>query len=159
MKDPQNIKNAKDHILYNSVIWNVQKRQISRGRRVDPLGVGMGYCCSDAKLYPTTCLCNPTDCAHQAPLSMGFFRQEYWSGLPFPSPGYHLLEFAQTFVHWVSDAIQSSHPLWSLSPPALNLSQHQGLFQWVSFSHQVAKVFELQLQHQSLQWILRVDSL
>ena len=47
----------------------------------------MGYCCSDAKLYPTTCLCNPTDCAHQAPLSMGFFRQEYWSGLPFPSPG------------------------------------------------------------------------
>ena len=101
----KNIKNAKDHILYNSVIWNVQKRQISRGRRVDPLGVGMG-CCSDAKLYPTPCLCNPMDCVHQAPLSMGFFRQEYWSGLLFPSPGYDLLEFAQTFVHWVNDAIQ-----------------------------------------------------
>ena len=117
-------------------IWNVQKRQISRGRRVDPLGVGMGYCCSDAKLYPTTCLCNPTDCAHQAPLSMGFFRQEYWSGLPFPSPGYHLLEFAQTFVHWVSDAIQPSHPLSPPSLPAFNLSQHWGLFQWVSSLHQ-----------------------
>ena len=52
--------------------------------------------------------------------------------------------------------IQPSHPLLPPSPPALNLSQHQGLFQWVSSSHQVAKVLELQLQHQSFQWILRV---
>ena len=45
------------------------------------------------------------------------------------------------------------------SPPAFNLSQHQGLFQWVSSSHQVAKVLELQFQHQSFQWIFRIDSL
>ena len=55
-------------------------------------------------------------------------------------PVHHQLpEFTQTHVHWVSDAIQPSHPLLSPSPPALNLSQHQGLFQWVSSSHQVAK--------------------
>ena len=57
-------------------------------------------------------------------------------------------EFAQTHVHWVSDAIQPSHLL--LSPSlAANLSQHQGLFQWVGSSHQVAKVLEFQLQHHS----------
>ena len=50
-----------------------------------------------------------------------------------------LLESTQTHVYWVGDAIQPSHPLSSPSPPALNLSQHQGLFQWVSSSHQVAK--------------------
>ena len=66
------------------------------------------------------------------------------SGLPV----YHqLLEFTQTHVRWVGDAIQPSHPLLSPSPPAFNLSQHQGLFQWVCSSHQVAKVLELQLQH------------
>ena len=58
---------------------------------------------------------------------------------------HYLLKFAQTQVHWVSDAIQPSHPL-SSSSPALNLSHHQGLFQWVGFLHQVAKVLELQLQ-------------
>ena len=72
-------------------------------------------------------------------------------------PGIHvhhqLPEPAQTHVHWVSDAIQPSHPLSSPSPPAFNLSQHQGLFQWVSSLHQVAKVLEL--QHQSFQWIFR----
>ena len=133
--------------------------------------------------------------AYQAPLFMGFSRQEYWNGLPFPSardlydpgiepaspelagsfftnsaiwetlnrfiqfpsvtqscptlchlmnrstPGFpvhhQLTESAQTHVHWVSNAIQPPHPLSSPSPPALNLSQHQGLFQWVSSSHQV----------------------
>ena len=65
-------------------------------------------------------------------------------------PVHHQLpEFTQTHVHWVSDAIQPSHPLSSASP-ALNLSQHQGLFKWVSSSYQVAKVLEFQLQHQSL---------
>ena len=68
-------------------------------------------------------LCNPMDCS---------------------TPGLHVLrylpELAQTHVHWVSDAIQPSHPLSSPSPPALNLSQYQGLFQWVGSSHQVAKV-------------------
>ena len=60
---------------------------------------------------------------------------------------HYLLELAQTHVHWISDAFQPSHPLVSPSPPAFNLSQHQGLFQWVSSSHQVAKLLEL--QHQS----------
>ena len=54
---------------------------------------------------------------------------------------HHLPEYTQTHVHWVSDAIQPSHPLSSPSPPVFNLSQHQGLFQWVSSSHQVARVF------------------
>ena len=75
-------------------------------------------------------------------------------------PVHHqLLEFTQTHVHWVSDAIQASHPLSSPSPPALNASQHQSLFKWVSSSHQVAKVLEFQLQHQSLQWTPRTDLL
>ena len=62
---------------------------------------------------------------------------------------HHLPEFTQTHVHWVGDAIQPSHPLSSPSPPAFNLSQHQGVFKWVSSLHQVAKVLEFQLQHQS----------
>ena len=75
-------------------------------------------------------------------------------------PVHHqLLESTQTHVHQVDDAIQSSHPLSSPSPPALNLSQHQGLFQWVSSLHQVAKVLECQLQHQSFQWTPRTDLL
>ena len=58
---------------------------------------------------------------------------------------------AQTHVHWVRDGIQPSHPLSPPSPPAFRLAQHQGLSQWVSSSHQVAKVLELQFQHQSFQ--------
>ena len=79
----------------------------------------------------------------------------------YSTPGFpvlhYLLEFAQTHVHWVGDAIQPSHPLLSPSPPALNLSQHQGIFQWVGSSHQVVKVLELQLQ--SFPWIFRIDFL
>ena len=67
-------------------------------------------------------------------------------------------EFTQTHVHQVSDAIQPHHPLLSPSPPALNPSQHQGLFQWVSASHEVAKVLEFQPQHQSFQWTPMTDS-
>ena len=138
---------------------------------------------SVAKLCPTLLLI-PWTAAHQAPLPMGFLRQEYWSGLPiikwmllllfshevvssslWPHKLQHtrhpcsslLLEFVQTHVHWVGDAIQPSHPLSSPSPPALNLSQHQGLFQWVGSLHQVAKLLEL--QHQSFQWIFRTDFL
>ena len=67
-------------------------------------------------------------------------------------PVHHQLpESTQTHVHWVGDAIQPSYPLSSPSPPAFNLSQHQGFFKWVSASHQVAKVLELQLQHKSFQ--------
>ena len=78
------------------------------------------------------------------------------------TPGFpvhcQLLESTQTHVHRVGDVIQPSHPLLSPSP-ALNLSQHQGLFQWVNTSHQVAKVLEFQLQHQSFQWTPRTDLL
>ena len=66
-----------------------------------------------------------------------------------------LPELAQTHIHRVGDAIQPSHPLSSPSPPAFNLPQHQGLFKWVNSSHQMAKVLEPQLQHQSFQWIFR----
>ena len=73
----------------------------------------------------------------------------------YSTPGFHvhhqLSEHAQIHVHQVGDAIQPSHPLLSPSPPTFNLSWHQGLFQWVSSSHQVAKVLEFQLQHQSFQ--------
>ena len=72
---------------------------------------------------------------------------------------HQFLVHAQTRVHQVGDAIQPSHPLSSPSPPAFNLSQHQGLFKWVSSSHQVAIVLEFQLQHQSFQWIFRTDFL
>ena len=80
------------------------------------------------------------------------------------TPGLHvhcqLPEYTQTHVHWVGDARQQpSHPLSSPSPPALNLSQHQGLFKWVSSLHQGAKVLEFQLQHQSFQWTPRPDLL
>ena len=63
----------------------------------------------------------------------------------------------KTHVHQFRDAIQLSYPLSSPSPPTFNLSQHQGLFRWVSSSYQVAKVLEFQLQHQSFQWIFRTD--
>ena len=84
-------------------------------------------------------LCDPMDCST-------------------PSlPVHHQLpEFTQNHVHWVDDAIQPSHPLLSPSP-AFNLSQHQGLFKWVSSSYRVVKVLKLQLQHQSFQLIFRTD--
>ena len=93
-------------------------------------GRGNRVSCSDVKLCPT--VCDPMDCS---------------------TPGFavhcQLPEFVQTHVHQVGDAIQPSHPLLA-SPPAFNLSQHQGFFSWVSPSHQVAKVLELQLQQSVL---------
>ena len=74
------------------------------------------------------------------------------SGLPVH---HQLPEFTQTNTHRVGDAIKPSHPLSSPSPPTFNLLQHQGLFKWVSSSHQVAKVLEFQLQYQSFQWTPR----
>ena len=87
-------------------------------------------------------LCHPMDCS--------------MPGFPLH---HHLPELAQTHVRWVSDAIQPYHPLSSPSPPAFNLPQHQGLLQWVSSSHRVAKVLEFELQHQSFQWLnsFRID--
>ena len=76
-----------------------------------------------------------------------------WDLLDCSMPGFlvlpYLLALAQMHVHWVGDVIQPFHPLSDLSTPALNLSQHQSLFQWVSSLNQAAKVLELQLQHQS----------
>ena len=75
-------------------------------------------------------------------------------------PVHHqLTELAQIHVHRVGDAIQPSHPVSFPSPSAFNLSQHQGLFKWVSSLHQVAKVLEFQLQYQSFQWIFKTDFL
>ena len=91
---------------------------------------------SVTQLCPT--LCDPMDCS--------------MPGLPVH---HQLLEFTQTHVHRVSDAIQPSHPLSSPSPPAPSPSRHQSPFKRVSSSHQVIKVLEFQLQHQSFQWIFR----
>ena len=88
-------------------------------------------CCSVTKWCLT--LSNPMDCS-----------------LPGFLVCHQLLELTQTHVYQVGDTIQPSHPLSSLSPPTFNLSQHQGLSQWVSSLHQVAKVLELQPQYQSL---------
>ena len=75
-------------------------------------------------------------------------------------PVHHQLqEFTQTHIHRVSDAIQPSHPLSSPSPPVPNISQHQSLFQWANSLHEVAKVLEFQLQHQSFQRNPRADLL
>ena len=83
--------------------------------------------------------------------------------IDFSTPGFpfhhQLLEVTQIHVHWVGDAIQPSHPLSSPSSPMFNLSQHQGLFKWVSSLHEGTKVLEFQLQHQSSQWIFRTDFL
>ena len=77
------------------------------------------------------------------------------TGLSVP---HHLPKFAQVHVHCIGDAIQPSHPLMP-SSPVFNLSQDQGLFQWVSCLHQVTKILELQLQHQFFLWVFRVDFL
>ena len=93
---------------------------------------------SSVQLLSCVWLCNPMDCG-----TPGF-------------PVHHQLpELTQTHVHWIGDARQPSQPLSPPSPPTFNLSQDQGLFQWISSSHQVAKVLEFQLQHQSFQWIFR----
>ena len=86
-----------------------------------------------------------------------------WDPMDCSMPGlpvhHQLPKLHQTHIHRVGDAIQPFHPLSSPSPAAFYLSQHQGLFQWVGSSHQVAKVLELQLQHQSFQWIFKTDFL
>ena len=87
--------------------------------------------------FPT--LCDPVDCS--------------MPGIPVP---HHLLKFTQVHVCYFGDAIQPSHPLMP-SSSALNLSQHQRLFQWVSCSNRITKILEFQLQHQSFQWAFEVD--
>ena len=101
-------------------------------RETEPIGCVSVQFISVAQLCPT--LCYPMN--RSTP------------GLPVH---HQLLEFTQTHVHQVSDAIQPSHPLSSPSPLAPNPSQHQSLFQWVNSLNEVAKVLEFQLQHQSFQ--------
>ena len=76
------------------------------------------------------------------------------SGLSVP---HHLLKFAHIHVHCINDAIQPPHPLMPSVLSALNLSQHQGIFQWVGCSHQMTRILEFQLQHQLFQWVFRID--
>ena len=97
-------------------------------------------CCCYSVTKWCLALCDPRDCSMP-----GFLH--------------YLPELAQTHAHWTSDAIQPSYPLSPPSHLALNLSQNQDLFQWVSSSYQVAKVLEFQLQHQSFQWTPRTDLL
>ena len=102
----------------------------------------MYFCCCFSVTKLCLTLCNPMDCS------------------PGSSVFHYLPELAQTHVHWVSNTIQPSHPPLSLpSLPAFNVSQYHNLFQWVSSSHQMAKVLKFQLQHQSFQWLFSVDFL
>ena len=121
--------------LFEIHITLLQKITISKGKIL--------YCTQFSSVAQSCLtLCNPMDCSTP--------------GLPVQC---QLLEFTQTYVHWVGDAIQPSHPLLSPSPPAPNRSQHQCLFQWVNSSHEVAKVLDFQLQHQFFQWTLRTNFL
>ena len=123
----------------NSVLY-MKLTQADIGTKMD-----IGWILSYLLLYGCLVVCN------------SLWPQEYsTSGFPVL---HYLLEFAQTHVHCIDDTIQPSHPVSSPSPPALNLSQHQGFFQWVGSLHQVAKVLQHQLQHQSFQWTFRVDVL
>ena len=95
------------------------------------------FCCYHCSLAESCrTLCNPMDCSTLVSSAL-----------------HNVLEFVQIHIHWVSDANEPSHPLSPSSPAAFNLSQHQDLFQWVGSSNQVAKVLELQIQHQPIQWI------
>ena len=128
-------------------IWNCNVKSMNQGKlevvkqemvRVNTgiLGISSVQLLSHIRLFET-----PWTSAHQASMS---------NQLP---------ELVQTHVHRVGDAIQPSCPPLFPSPPALNLSQHQDLFQWIRSSHQVAKVLELQFQNHSFQWIFRTDFL
>jgi len=97
------------------------------------------HCCCFSVAQPCLTLCKPMDCS-----------------IPGLSVPHCLLKLAQVQFHCIGDAIQTSHPPKPSSPSALNLSQHQGLFQWVSCS-QMSKILKFQLQHQSFQWVYRVN--
>ena len=130
--------------ICKSMWYTIWKNWKIKSHMIISIGVEKAVCkiqhslqfTSVAQSCPT--LCDPMNCSTP--------------GLPVP-------ESTQTHVHRVGDVIQPSHPLSSSSPPAPNPSQHQDLFQWVNSSHEVAKVLEFQLQHQSFQWTPRTDLL
>ena len=122
----------------NNGIWKINQ---SEAPNMGSIGVRFKFSQFSSVSQSCPTLCDTMDCS--------------MPGLPVHC---QLLEFTQTHVHWVVDTIQPSYPL--LSPaPALNLSQHQGVFKWASSLHQVAKVLEYQLKHQSFQWTLKTDLL
>ena len=102
---------------------------------------------------------SPHFCCHSVAKSCPILRHPVDCSTPGSPVLHRLLEFDQIHVHWVTDAILSTHPLPISSPFALNLFQYQGLCHWKGSSYQVVKVLELQLQHWSFQWIFRVDFL
>ena len=130
----------KMEVMLTSHIWQLweQKKSDTFSWTASTLAKWVIQFSSVAQSCPT--LCNPMN--RSTP------------GLPIH---HQLSEFTQTHAHRVSDAVQPSHPLLSPSPPALNLSWHQGLFRWAMYLHQVAEVLEL--QHQSFQWTPRTDLL
>ena len=124
------------------ILGSISQEKSASLKRLPPAKSGLLGGGSGVQSVSRVQLCNPMDCS---------------------TPGFPILhylpEFAQIHGHWVSDAIQPPHPLPPSSPFAPNLSQHHVFFQWVSSSHQVAKLLELQLQYQSFQWIFRTDFL
>ena len=134
IKEKYKTSTIKISLLFYMFSWRILKTELAR----QWLLLKNRHCCSVAQSCPT--LCYPMDCS-----TPGF-------------PVHHQRPDAQTHANRVSDAIQPSRSLSSPSP-AFNLSQHQGLFQWVRSWHQVAKALELQLQHKSFQWTPRTDLL
>ena len=143
----------KEKFLWSRGFCNTQKRRVRLNLSEE-----------EPKLFPSTSF--PANQAFVS--SVQFSSVTQWcptlcDSMDCSTPGFPVhhqhAELAQIHVHRVSDTIQPSHPLLSPSPPAFNLSQHQGFFQGVSSSHQIAKVLEFQLQHQSFQWIFRTASL
>ena len=129
----------------------------------NPKPMGFSKSCAKGKVHSNTSLSQETtEKSHQfnwvahSCLTLCNPMNFSMSGLPVH---HQLPEFTQTHVHRLGDAIQPSHPLSSSSPPAPNPSQQQGLFQWVSSLHELAKVLAFQLQHQSFQWTPRTDLL
>ena len=153
--ESQRCKNEKDSPWF-SCLWDARTRDRPLGAWaascwwiwrnwtsvLQPQGTRLCSVQFSSVAQPCLTLCDPMDCSTP--------------GLPVL---HYLPELTKTHVHWVSDAIQPSHPLSLPYPPAFSLSPHQGLFQWVSSSHQVAGVLEFQLQHQPFQWIFRTDLL
>ena len=137
-------------ILWEKQCNNMVKSSDSRARlKLNPGSVTYWLCglCYLSFLCPNFLICQFSSVAQSCPILCNSMNRSM-PGLPVH---HQLPESTQTHVCWVGDAIQPPHPLLSPSPPALNLSQHEDLFKWVSSSDQVAKVLEFQLQHQSYQ--------
>ena len=114
---------------YKKYIWRLNNMLLNSQQIMEEIKKEIKICMHQFSSVAQSCtmLCDPRHCS--------------MPGLPVH---HQLPDFTQTHIHWVSDAIQPSHPLSSPSPPAPNPSQHHSLFQWVNSSHKVAKVLEFQ---------------